>query len=258
MVIIGHRGAMGYEPENTLRSFEKAISLGVDMIELDVYVLHDGTLVVIHDDKVDRTTNGTGYVMDKTFSQLRKLDAGKGERIPTLQEVLDLVNRRAGIVIELKGEGTATAVATVIEEYVRNHQWQYDDFIVSSFRHPEVDIFRNKLLQVRWGAHIGGIPLTYAKFGEDLGAYAVKVDKDFINQAYVDDAHKRGLKMYVFTVNDYDDIEKIKSMGVDGIFTNYPDRLRPQPRTRLKPKKKKYLLYPHKLFNHIRERYNSL
>ena len=80
---IGHRGAMGHEPENTLRSFKKALALNVDAIELDVYVCKTGELVVIHDDKIDRTTNGTGYTEDKTFTELRQLDAGKGELIPT-------------------------------------------------------------------------------------------------------------------------------------------------------------------------------
>src|SRR6056297_2287931 len=102
---IGHRGAMGYEPENTLRSFKKAIELNVDMVELDVYVCSSGELVVIHDDKVDKTTNGKGYVSEKSFDELRKLDAGMGEKIPTLQEVLDLIDKRAKVNIELKGKG---------------------------------------------------------------------------------------------------------------------------------------------------------
>jgi len=101
---IGHRGAMGYEPENTLRSFKKALDLKVDMIELDVYVCKSDELIVIHDDKVDRTTNGQGYVVNKTFEELRTLDAGKNEKIPTLSEVLNLVNRKAKLNIELKGK----------------------------------------------------------------------------------------------------------------------------------------------------------
>ena len=111
---IGHRGACGYEPENTLRSFKKALDLGVDTIELDVHKTKDEATVVIHDEKVDKTTNGTGFVADKSLEEIKKLDAGKGEKIPTLEEVLDLVNRKAQVNIELKGEGTARPVADII------------------------------------------------------------------------------------------------------------------------------------------------
>ncbi|MBA6363297.1 glycerophosphodiester phosphodiesterase, partial [Colwellia sp. BRX8-8] len=110
---------MGHEPENTLRSFKKALALNVDAIELDVYVCKTGELVVIHDDKVDRTTNGIGYTEDKTFVELRQLDAGKGELIPTLEEVLDLVDKSVIVNIELKGRSTAIATYQVIDKYIK-------------------------------------------------------------------------------------------------------------------------------------------
>ena len=103
VVKVGHRGAAGHEPENTLRSFRKALDLGADMVELDVHLCGTGELVVIHDETVDRTTDGSGSVRDMPFHELRGLDAGKGERIPTLREVLDLLEGRAGVNIELKG-----------------------------------------------------------------------------------------------------------------------------------------------------------
>jgi len=105
----GHRGARGHEPENTLRSVRKALELGADGIEVDVYFV-DGRLMVIHDDTLNRTTNGKGPVAGRTFAELRALDAGKGERIPTLAEVFDAVNHRAVINMELKGPGTAAPV----------------------------------------------------------------------------------------------------------------------------------------------------
>src|SRR6187402_1107382 len=134
---IGHRGACGHEPENTLRSVRRALELGAHGIEIDVYYV-DGQLVVIHDGKLQRTTNGRGYVMRKTFAQLRALDAGKGEQIPTLGEIFDTVNRRAFINIELKGRGTAGPVAALIAEYVAQHHWRYEDFLVSSFNRREL------------------------------------------------------------------------------------------------------------------------
>ena len=224
-VKIGHRGAMGYEPENTLLSFKKALELGVDAIELDVYACKTGELVVIHDDKVDRTSNGKGYVIEKTFDELRALDAGKGEKIPTLSEVLDLVNRKVKVNIELKGVGTAKPVSNLIKDYVDNKGWNFDDFIVSSFNHYELKEFGELSPNIKIGALIVGIPIGFAEFAEKLNAHSVNLCVEFINQEFVDDAHKRGMKVYVWTVNDADEIRRMKSLGIDGIFSNFPDRL---------------------------------
>ena len=225
MIKFGHRGAMGYEPENTLISFQKAIELNVDAVELDVYVCKTGELVVIHDDKVNRTTNGTGYVAEKTLEELRLLDAGKGEKIPTLQEVFDLIDKRVKVNIELKGVGTAKPVAQMIQDYVTNKSWTKDHFMVSSFNHHELKEFNKLNPEIKIGALISGIPISYAEFAEKIGAFSINLDIDFINQEFVDDAHQRGLKVYVWTVNDHDDIARMKALGVDGMFSNFPHRL---------------------------------
>ncbi len=120
----GHRGARGHEPENTVRSVCRAIALGAEGVEVDVY-LADGQLVVIHDDTLERTTNGHGRVMKKSFTDLRSLDAGLGERIPTLAEIFDAVNRRAVINVELKGQHTAAPVTALISEYVNQRGWNF-------------------------------------------------------------------------------------------------------------------------------------
>ena len=225
MLKIGHRGACGYEPENTLLSFKKALELGVDMIELDVYRLQDGHVIVIHDDKVDRTTNGTGYVWNKRYDEIKKLDAGEGEQVPSLEEVLNLINRKAKVNIELKGEGTAEAVAEIIKAYIKDKGWEMNDFLVSSFNHPELIKLKKRLPQIRIGALITGIPVDYAKFAEDMNAYSVNLCIEFINKEFVEDAHKRGLKVFVWTANELDDIARMQELGVDGLFTNFPDRL---------------------------------
>jgi len=222
---IGHRGACGYEPENTLRSFRKALELGADMVELDVYVCKTGELVIIHDDKVDRITDGTGYVIEKTFDELRKLDAGKGEKIPTLEEVLDLINKKVSVNIELKGPHTAKSVADVIKKYITQNKWSYQNFLVSSFNHRELAEFNKIMPQINIGVLYIGIPFDSAKSAKTLGAYSINLSQEFITQELVDDAHKRDLKVFVYTVNDYDDIKKMLSLGVDGIFSDFPDRL---------------------------------
>ncbi|MDD5109585.1 MAG: glycerophosphodiester phosphodiesterase family protein [Patescibacteria group bacterium] len=222
---IGHRGAMGYAPENTLQSFRKALTLGVDMVELDVYICKTGELVVIHDDKVDRTTNGHGYVIEKTYQELRSLNAGAGENIPSLQEVFDLIDRKAIINIELKGLGTAKPVSELITWYINNKNWESTDFLVSSFNHYELKAFRRLNPKIPIGALITGIPIGYAKFAEQLNAYSINPCIEFITKEFVDDAHARNIKVFVWTVNDQDDIERMKRLDVDGMFSNFPDRL---------------------------------
>ena len=222
---IGHRGAMGYEPENTLSSFKKALELNVDMVELDVHVCKTGELVVIHDDKVDRTTNGRGYVIEKKFNELRTLDVGNGEKIPTLEEVLDLINKKIKVNIELKGEGTAKPAFEVIERYVRDRNWKYDDFLISSFNHYELKKFNELNPRTKIGLLIADMSISYAEFAGKVNAYSVNICIEFINQALVDDIHKRGLKVFVWTVDDLEDIARMKLLGVDGIISNFPDRI---------------------------------
>ena len=222
---IGHRGAVGYEPENTLLSFKKAIELNVDMIELDVHVCKTGEVVAIHDDKVDRTTDGKGYVAKKTFQKIRTLDAGKGQKIPMLQEVLDIVDRKARINIELKGKGTAKPVFGIIEKYVKEKGWSYDDFLVSSFNHHELQKFYQLNPKVRLGILIGRTAVGFERTAKKIHAYSVNAKMELVNKNFIDDARKKGLKVFVWTVNDFKDIERMKLLEVDGICSDFPDRL---------------------------------
>ncbi len=225
MLNIGHRGASGYEPENTLRSFRRAIELGVDMVELDVYVCKSGELVVMHDNTVDRTTNGKGYVSDMTLDDLKSLDAGKGESIPTLREVFDQIDKKVEINIELKGEKTAVSVAELINEYVKTHDWSFEMFLVSSFNHYELRLFQQHCPEVRVGALLSGIPIGYADFALPLRPYSINLDCDFCTKEFVDDAHSKGMKVLVWTVNDVEVATRMRKIGADGVFTNFPDLL---------------------------------
>jgi glycerophosphoryl diester phosphodiesterase len=225
IIKVGHRGAAGYEPENTLRSFEKAIELGVDMVELDVYVLKSGELMVIHDDTVDRTTNSKGKVEDKTLSELKELDAGRGEKIPTLDEVLDLVDKRAEVNIELKGSNIAKPVSDMIEHYVEDNGWKYDDFLVSSFNHGELKKFKEISPKVKIGLLVEEIPDGFINFAKNFDAWSVNVSIKFITQEFADKTHENGLKVYVWTVNTPDEIEKTKSLNADYICSDYPEKI---------------------------------
>ena len=216
---------MGYEPENTLLSFKKALELNVDMIELDVHVCKTGEVVVIHDDKVDRTTDGKGYVAKKTFQKIRTLDAGKGQKIPILQEVLDMVDRKAKINIEFKGKGTAKPVFGIIEKYVKEKRWSYDDFLISSFNRHELQKFYQLNPKVRLGILIGRTAVGFERIAKKIHAYSVNAKMELVNKNFVDDARKKGLRVFVWTVNDFKDMERMKLLEVDGICSDFPDRL---------------------------------
>lgn len=222
---IGHRGACGYQPENTLASFQKALDLSVDAIELDVYQCKTREIIVFHDLKVNRTTNGKGYIENKTFNEIRNLDAGNGQLIPTLEEVLDLVDNKCIVNIELKGENTANKVADIIDYYICNRKWNIKNFLVSSFNHVELKRFKDLMPNISIGVLIEAIPVDYSNIALSLNADYINLSMDFINKEFVEHAHNNGLKVLVYTVNDFDDIKKMKNLDVDGIFSNFPDRL---------------------------------
>ena len=225
MLVIGHRGAPAYEPENTLRSFARALELGADMLEFDVNVLPSGEAVIFHDRNVDRTTNGSGPLLHHSFRQLRRLDAGKGEQIPTLQEVLDFIDHRVPVVVELKTVGSAGPVAHIIEEYVQQHGWRYDQFYVSCFHHPELHLFKTSHApHIRVVAPLSTVPLRLAKFAEELDAVAITPNIEFITQALVDDAHARGMQVFAYTASTFEDTQEQMAFGVDAVFSNAPDQ----------------------------------
>jgi glycerophosphoryl diester phosphodiesterase len=224
MLLIGHRGCPTYEPENTLRSFARALELGADMLEFDVFALPSGEVVVFHDRYLQRTTDGEGLLLHHSFRELRKLDAGLGEKIPTLQEVLDLVDRQVPVVVELKNRDSAEPVARILDEYIQMRGWRAKDFIVSSFFHAEVNDFKNKCMPgVRIVVPTGVLPIDLAAYADDFDAYGITPDIEYVDQAFVDDAHRRGLKVFVFTIDSYEDTQLMVRLGVDGIFTNAPD-----------------------------------
>jgi glycerophosphoryl diester phosphodiesterase len=221
--VIAHRGARGHAPENTLPAFDKALALGAKWVELDVQ-WHAGRLWVFHDSRLERCTNGSGWLVDHDASALRRLDAGNGERIPWLSEVLDRIDRRMGVNVELKtADGTAAAVAEELRAYLARG-WRPEQFQVSSFHLPELRDFRRRLPEVPVGVLLAGVPLGLAAAVTELGAAVCSLDMDFADPALIADAHARGAKVFVYTVNEPDDMRRMKALGVDGIFTYYPER----------------------------------
>ena len=226
LLCIAHRGAMGHAPENTLASIQKALELGAKSIEIDVYSVN-GDLLVIHDERLERTTNGKGKLWEHDFGYLRSLDAGQGERIPTLAEVCAEIDGKACLNIELKGHNVATDVVHFINTMTDPaiSCWRREQLLISSFDHHALQQVKKLDSSLAIAALGYSIPLHYARYGQELGAIAVNPSLELITQDYVDDAHARGLKVYVYTVNEPEDIQAMADLGVDGVFTNYPERV---------------------------------
>lgn len=216
---IGHRGAKGHVAENTLASFQKAIDLNVEGIELDVFVCASGDVVVIHDETIDRTTSGSGFVKDFSAAELKALG------IPTLKAVLELVNRKCFINIELKTYNTADLVAEIIEHFVVKNNWRYHDFIVSSFDWnalQQVHFLNDKInIGVLTNTDLD-LAIAFAKF---IRAHSIHPYYHLLTAENVTQMQARNFKVYPWTVNDPEDIIFVKSLQVDGIITDFPERL---------------------------------
>ena len=222
---IGHRGAKGYEPENTLLSFQKAMDLEVDGIELDVHLSADGELMVIHDATIDRTANGNGVVKELSLRELKAFRIEEEWEIPTLTEVFDLVNRKCFLNIELKTYETAEKVVTLIEKYVSEKDWQYSDFLVSSFDWNAVRqvAFLNPKIPI--GVITGtDLELAFA-FAKFIQAKSIHPHFHLLNQENTIGMQEKGFKIFPWTVNEQEDIQKIKALNVNGIITDFPDRI---------------------------------
>jgi glycerophosphoryl diester phosphodiesterase len=222
MLRIGHRGARAYEPENTIRSFKKAIEIGVDAVELDVRKTKDGQLVVIHDADVKRTTDGKGLVSELTLKEIKAFSTEKGEKIPTLKETFDFLDEKVKILIELKEAGLEEEVLALVRE-----NGLQKSVIVTSF-------LENALQKVRELDKDIATGLIYAKHKNPLKAalelkaqYLVAFYR-FTHTANVQKAHENGLKVIVWTVNTPEEVVAYVQKGVDGIASDKPDILTQQ------------------------------
>lgn len=222
---IGHRGARGHAPENTLRALNTGIRLGADWLEFDVQLHPSGALLLLHDLTLDRTTNGRGRLIDADIDTLRRLDAGDGQPLPTLEDALDLIEQRASANIELKSaDGTGAAVATVLRRYI-DAGWPAERLLVSSFHLPELWEFKQAAPEVPVAPLLGGVPLDWAGCAQTLEAAAISLSAEFVDPRLVADAKAHGRRVYVYTVNDPAEMRRLRELGIDGVFTDYPERV---------------------------------
>jgi glycerophosphoryl diester phosphodiesterase len=222
---IGHRGAKGHLAENTLESIQKALEFGVDAIEIDAHRCKTGELVIIHDFTLDRTTNGSGEIAKKSLAELQALKIENKFRIPLLTEVLDLIEGKCAINIELKGLNTATATSKILKKYIAERNWKYEDFIVSSFQKNELFQMRKLDENVPLGILSKASVTEAIELGKLLNASAIHPSLGIITRDNVKASHEAGFKVNVWTVNEPEHIARMQEFGVDGIISDFPDRL---------------------------------
>ena len=219
---IGHRGAAGHAPENTLRSFREALTFNVDAVELDVHAA-DGELFVHHDETVDRMTDGSGELSELSTLQIKSLRIEGTETIPTLKEVLQEIPVGVVVNIELKGAETAKPVSELLEQLSEEDQKR---ILVSSFSYDELRVFNRLSPEISIGVLGREYPQEAIYFAREIGAFSVHIALESVNAKQVETVHGEGRSFFVFTVNDPDDIEEMYELGVDGVFSDYPDRVR--------------------------------
>jgi glycerophosphoryl diester phosphodiesterase len=185
----------------------------------------DGHIVVIHDETVERTTDGKGRISELDIDIIRSLDAGMGERIPLLSEVLEALEGRCSLNIELKGSGTAGPVSGMLFDEIENGRWREDDLLVSSFSPVELKDFADSGTGISTAILIDRNPRGSEEFADMIGASAVHPNLEYLDKEFLDRCHCLGLNVNVWTVNDPAAMDRMIDMGVDGIFTDRPDIL---------------------------------
>ena len=224
-LVIGHRGARGHLTENTLPSIAKALDLGVDGIEIDVFRCASGELVVFHDQTLDRLTNTTGYIEQLDLDSIQKIEVKGGYIIPTLEEVLDLIDGKVLLNIELKGAQTAIATNAVLQTYFEAGKWSAEKVIISSFNWKELEDFYSVNQAVPIAVLTEDDPLDAIPTAQLLAAEAINPDYKSLTAEIVDKIHQAKLKVYTWTVNQPEDIATLLRFGVDAIITDYPERV---------------------------------
>ena len=218
---IGHRGAAGHAPENTLAAIRKGIELGVDFVEIDVRCTADGSLIALHDATVNRTTDGKGPIDRLSLLDVKALDAGNGERVPMLEEVLRVVSGQAGLMLELKVKGAAQKAV----EAVQKAEFK-GPLIYASFLHEELGIIRSVDAEASLMALFGRLPQASVARAMKYSPSHVGLRHDTVTRRLVEAFHDEDLLVFVYTTDTIREIQRAISAGVDGIISNVPERLR--------------------------------
>jgi glycerophosphoryl diester phosphodiesterase len=225
LLVIGHRGARGHLAENTLPSIAKALELGVDGIEIDVFRCASEELVVFHDQTLEKLTNATGYIEQLDLDSIRNIEVLNGFTIPTLEEVLNLINGRVMLNIELKGSQTAILTDQMLQTFFEKETWSAEKILISSFDWEELKLFYEVNQKVPIAILTEDDPLDALPIAKELNAVAINPNYKSLNKENLTKIHKKGLKIYPWTVNQPEEISALLALGVDGIITDFPERV---------------------------------
>lgn len=233
MKVFAHRGSSGTAPENTIAAFREAAALPIYGVEFDVHMTKDGELVVIHDERIDRTTNGSGFVKDLTLKELRQFDAGSwfsadftGQLIPTLEEVLEVFNQRHHqLNIELKSDifpyiGMGDKVVALVEK-----MGMEDRVIISSFDHESIRAIKTKTPTIETGALFGEVLVDSYEYGKKIPADALHMSLPAALRPAAAEAMNKGAVVRVWTVNEIIYVDMLLQTDVEAIFTDYPEKM---------------------------------
>ena len=219
---IGHRGAKGHVAENTLVSIKKAIDLGADGIEIDVFKCLSGEIVVFHDKSLDKLTNGTGLIEEKTLEELKELRVlDTKEQIPTLLEVIQSIDEGIFLNIELKGRNTAEGSLELVKRHVANS----DNILFSSFNWDELKDLRKLDNQIKIALVTREDPVLAINPALSINAIAINPSFKNLNKKNTSEIYKAGLKIYTWTVNEKSQINRMIKLGVHGIITDFPEKI---------------------------------
>ncbi len=232
MLNIAHRGFSGKYPENTMLAFQKAIEAGADGAELDVHLTKDNVVVVIHDERIDRTTDGEGFVDDYTYEELSRFDASAAFRgvygfnkIPTLREYFELVKPVEGFItnIELKtSENEYPGIEEAVLELIKEFGLE-DRIIISSFNHYSVMRFKALAPEIRCGYLVGSWIYNFGEYAKTRGVECVHPRFNSLNEQSVSEIKSQGVQINTWTVNDPEDVERLYNLGIDAVIGNFPD-----------------------------------
>ena len=227
LIVIGHRGAMGHALENTIESVKKAIDLKVDGIEIDVFKSKSGELIVYHDPSLSRLSNSTAFIEQISLDSIKKIELIGGLSIPTLNEVIDIIPEKIFLNIELKGENTAYETNKIIIKYLSESNLTSSKFIISSFRWDELKKFRNINKDVPIAILVDSLYKidNAIKLAKEINAVALNPNNKFITKKIVKKIQSNNIKVYPYTINTPKNIKRMKSIGVDAIITDYPERI---------------------------------
>ena len=227
IIVIGHRGAMGHALENTIESINKAIDFEVDGIEIDIFKTRTGELVVYHDAVLSRLTNSDAFIEEISLDSINNIRLSDGSSIPTLNEIIDIIPNEIFLNIELKGINTAYLTNELILKYSKQKDWNIDRFVISSFRWDELEKLRSLNKEIKIAILVDSLFKIDSSLilSREINAYAINPNNSFLSKEIVQKIKFNNLLVFPYTVNSFENIKRMKSIGVDGIITDYPERI---------------------------------